>query len=256
MGSSKNSFSPPTNPSTGWNRTTFGTPDLAHINRFEFHADTWGGGFQYWLDGVSIAFNGGARVTSIRNAKLAADNTRVDLTGAIVSVAWPDVFYIESSDRTKGIRVEKAGHALVAGQTARKFGYVKTNPDGERTIDASWAMADGGSGTITSLGMANKQLGGANWNYSKPTGAGQRGVTGGNGLNNIGLLVRTFGKVVAVDGSVTPTWYTIDDGSNVNVKVVVQAGVGVPAVGSYVTVTGASSIYLSGSSYYRQVLAQ
>ncbi len=226
----------PTPSQTGWNRTSFGTPDMAHINRFEFHADTWGMGFQYWLDGVSISFNGGAPVTTIRTAKAAADNTRVDLSGAIVSAAWPGVFYIETADRTCGIRVENPDHTLVPGQTARIFGFMKTNPDGERVIDASWAMPDG-SATVRPLGVINRSLGGT------------------QGLSNLGLLVRTFGKVTDVDISMAQRWYKISDGSGANVKVILPLGVLPPNIGTYVTVTGISSRYSSGGNTYPQVLA-
>jgi hypothetical protein len=36
----------------GWRRSSFGTPSLSQINSLEIHADTWGSGFQLWLDGV------------------------------------------------------------------------------------------------------------------------------------------------------------------------------------------------------------
>jgi uncharacterized repeat protein (TIGR01451 family) len=238
----------------GWRRTAFGTPDIAHINRLEFHADTWDYGFKYWLDGVTILFSGGAPVTSIRNAKGAPDNTRVDLTGAIVSAAWPNVFYIETLSRSSGIRVEKAGHTLVAGQTVRIFGFVKTNADGERTIDASWAQWDTGSGTAPPLLMTTRSIGGGSFNYNQSTGAGQKGVLGGTGLNNIGLLVRIGGKVVERDSSPGPTWFKIGDGSSTNVKVIVPSGGTVPALNTFQKVNGASSCYKVGSDLYPQIL--
>jgi len=37
-----------------WQRTTFGTPDLASIHWIEIHADTWGAGFTLWLDRVGF----------------------------------------------------------------------------------------------------------------------------------------------------------------------------------------------------------
>jgi hypothetical protein len=240
---------PPVQP-TGWRRTSFGTPDIAHINRLEFHADTWDYGFKYWLDGVYFVFNGGAPVTSIGAAKTAADNTRVDLTGAAVSAAWTDVFYIETTDRRYGIRVEKPGHGLTPGQTARIFGYVKTNADGERTIDASWAMADGGAATIKPLLMTNKALGGSD--MAAPNG--QKGVVGGTGLNNIGLLVRAAGKVVERDPAPTPAWFKINDGSNVMLKVIVPAGGSAPGLNTFAAVTGVSSCYKSAGLLYRQLL--
>ncbi len=38
----------------GWRRTVVGTPDLSRIQYLEIHADTWGGGFTLWFDGVSF----------------------------------------------------------------------------------------------------------------------------------------------------------------------------------------------------------
>ncbi len=37
-----------------WQRTDFGSPDLANINSVEIHADTWGYGFKLWIDGVGF----------------------------------------------------------------------------------------------------------------------------------------------------------------------------------------------------------
>ncbi len=38
-----------------WRRTVHGTPDLAHIQFVEIHADTWGYGFTLWVDGVGFS---------------------------------------------------------------------------------------------------------------------------------------------------------------------------------------------------------
>ena len=38
----------------GWRRTVVGTPDLARISSLEIHMDTWGNGFEVWIDGVSF----------------------------------------------------------------------------------------------------------------------------------------------------------------------------------------------------------
>jgi hypothetical protein len=37
-----------------WERTLVGNPDLRHIDALEIHADTWGAGFELWLDGVAF----------------------------------------------------------------------------------------------------------------------------------------------------------------------------------------------------------
>jgi hypothetical protein len=38
-----------------WTRTTTGTPTLDNVNSLEIHADTWGGGFNVWYDGVRFS---------------------------------------------------------------------------------------------------------------------------------------------------------------------------------------------------------
>jgi parallel beta-helix repeat protein len=37
-----------------WTRTTYGNVSLDSINWVEIHADTWGGGFELWLDGLTF----------------------------------------------------------------------------------------------------------------------------------------------------------------------------------------------------------
>ena len=70
------------------------------------------------------------------------------------------------------------------------------------------------------------------------------GILGGVGLNNIGLLVKIWGKVT--DGGAD--WFAVDDGSGVDdgydpigVEVNVPVGVTPPKKGEYVSVTGVSS---------------
>ncbi|HEY3241957.1 MAG TPA: hypothetical protein VGM03_01280, partial [Phycisphaerae bacterium] len=44
----------PPNPLNGWGRTSVGTPSLANMHYIEIHADTWGGGFTMWVDGLNF----------------------------------------------------------------------------------------------------------------------------------------------------------------------------------------------------------
>jgi len=244
----------PDSPQSGWGKIAHGTPDMAHINKLEFHSDTWDYGYSVWVDGVRFVFSSTPAI-GIKDVKMAANNTRADISNGIVTAAWPDVFYVESPDRFAGIRVEKAGHGLSPGQSVRVTGFVKTNSDGERTVDASWAAPDAGSGKADPLLMTTRCIGGGSFNYNPSTGAGQKGVLGGTGLNNIGLLVRIGGKVVERDSSPGPTWFKIGDGSSTNVKVIVPSGGTVPALNTFQKVTGASSCYKVGSDLYPQILA-
>ena len=45
----------PAPPTTGWARTVSGTPSLSNIQYIEIHADTWGGGFTMWVDGLGFS---------------------------------------------------------------------------------------------------------------------------------------------------------------------------------------------------------
>lgn len=101
--------------------------------------------------------------------------------------------------------------------------------------------------------------------YNPLTGAGQQGVSGGQGLNNIGLLVTVFGRVTWVDESSNA--FTLSDGSSWAPQALLDAlghaGVrvespgGLPAglaPGQFVTATGASSCYTSVGAPYPRVL--
>lgn len=110
---------------------------------------------------------------------------------------------------------------------------------------------------VPPLAVPNKSIGGGALNDYTP------GVEGGTGLNNIGLLIRTWGKVTYVD-SVAKCFYINDglgrkDGSvhlegtevveNVGIRVSydnLAAGndIVAPAVGQYVAVTCISSTVL------------
>ncbi|MEN6521655.1 MAG: hypothetical protein ABFD46_10975 [Armatimonadota bacterium] len=191
---------------------------------------------------------------ALPNAKKSADGTPIRITGAIVSAAWPDVFYIEADNRASGIRVEKTAHGLICGKLADVVGILGTNADGERFIQASTAISNG-DGDVKPLGMTNKLIGGGSL-LDSVTGIGQMGVLKGFGLNNIGLLVRTFGRVVEIEQVIAPalpTWFIIDDGSDAQVKCIVPDGVSINSEWDYVSVTGISSCEKDGTDIIRLV---
>ena len=172
--------------------------------------------------------------------KLGSDGSPFAMAGAVVTALFPDCCYVESPDRTCGIRVVISGETVTPG-TVNVVGTLRTDQaTGERYVEASSVLTTG-PGAVTPLGLTNLQLGGADWNYVADSGAGQRGVRDAIGLNNIGLLVRTFGRIVGRDTADPATWVTIDDGSGVNVRCVVPAGVSIDANWTYLGVTGISS---------------
>lgn len=176
---------------------------------------------------------------SIPDAKRAPDDIPVSLGPQVVVAGTSelgDCFYIESADRSSGIKV--TGRNATVGSLVTVSGVAAT-VNGEREIRATW-LASGETGSVKPLGMQVKSVGGGDWLYqSGPPSAGQQGTYGSNGLNNIGLLVRTWGKVKSVDSTLRT--FSIEDGSSVALKCKAPVGVTLPAVDDYVKVTGISS---------------
>ena len=171
-------------------------------------------------------------------AKAWPDGARVGPIGHVVTAVFGDDFYVESRDRAGGLKVRKVGHGRAVGDKVDVLGVIQTDSGFERYVQAAHVI-DEGTGSITPLGIRSRFVGGSDWRYDATSGAGQKGPTGcAAGLNNIGLLVRSWGKVLGASG----TQFSIrDTTSGSSLKCVVPAGVSIPAVGSYVAVTGISS---------------
>jgi len=169
-------------------------------------------------------------------AKQYADGRKVGCAYLAVTAAFPDgSSYADEWDRSGGIRLD--GVAAAPGTMIEVIGTLAT-ASGERCLTSCTYRAKEPV-SLAPLGMTNKSLGGGDWRYDPVTGKGQEGVEGGSGLNNIGLLVKTWGRVRSVDAGSKS--FVIDDGSNVNLKCVAPTAVSVPAVNQYVAVTGISS---------------
>ena len=194
-------------------------------------------------------------------AKTFPDNTTLPTDGRTYAlenkrVTWIDIinnqFYVEDQDGNSGI--------LVNGETANDLpcsadisGQIVTSSQGERNIsDGSFVITPGGL-LPNPRGMANRSLGGSSFNtYTL-------GSPAGNGLNNIGMLVRTWGKVTEVDS--TDGFFYLDDGShladgttdistsqsNIGIRVLFTDTV-YPSVGDYAIITGICSKTTDGST--------
>ena len=195
--------------------------------------------------------------TSIVDAKLAANGNPVSITGAIITATGGNSFYIEADDRSSGISVQKNAHGLKAGMRANITGTVETDGDQERYIAASTAI-ENGSGNLLPIALSNRDLGGSDL-HSTVAGGGQRGVLGGVGLNNVGLLVRIRGRVTYGGYG----YFYIDDGAGlldgsghqgVLVLGYMPLCSEMDPVGWYVEVTGISSLSTVNGSVCRSVL--
>ncbi len=178
-----------------------------------------------------------------------ADGTRVRLAGCTVSRAFDadHVFYVESADRSSGVRVApKPWMPLPAqGDQVDVVGILHTGSGVERYVEVLSIMTTTSANAIPeSLGMRNNWLGGIS--YGTASGIAQPNPPNGPcDLYNIGLLVNTWGVVTAVEDD----YFYIDDGAELqdgssNVGVCARCyGFAPPYdVGDYVHVIGISSM--------------
>ncbi len=161
---------------------------------------------------------------SIGQAKTDSAGSSVAISG-IVTAVFSNCFYVESADRTFGIRANTSNSGLTVGQIVDITGSIQTMSTGEAAITPTSVVLADSTGSIKPLALTNKALGGGALGL-------QSAMYQTTGLNNVGLLVTTTGKVTS-EGT---TSFTIDDGSGVGVTVYGT----IPST-TYATVTGACS---------------
>ena len=185
-------------------------------------------------------------------AKQMADGACISVSGKIATSAAGDFanfFYIEESERYCGIRVAASPASvsgLARGSVVNVIGNMDTLPSGERQIAGPIVVIASTASPLTPVGMPGRTVGGGNFGTLP---AGQSGATGGRGVNNVGLLIKTWGQVTATGAG----YVEIDDGSGV-VTVDTSTLASPPSLHSYVSVIGISSLYESEGSWLRLVL--
>ncbi|MGB9589043.1 MAG: hypothetical protein ACPL7O_12765, partial [Armatimonadota bacterium] len=135
-------------------------------------------------------------------ARQSPDMTPVYLRGNVVTAVFPGEFYIQSLDRSAGIKVISSA-TVKTGDVVDVTGKVSRNSVERIIIDADVSVAS--SATVKPVFMTNLALGGSD-------GSTVYGATSGIGLNNVGLLVKTFGRITEVG----PGYMYINDGSDIN----------------------------------------
>ncbi|MEN6520897.1 MAG: right-handed parallel beta-helix repeat-containing protein [Armatimonadota bacterium] len=185
----------------------------------------------------------------IGSVRTAPDGARITGTGSIVTAVFPGFFYIESDNRSCGIRVENAGHTLEAGMRADIEGKLAVAPNGELSIAATSAI-ENGEGSVAPLGLNNLSIGGGVIGLQEAVWSLQPEQTPAIGLNNIGLLVKVYGKVTQIDPE--GSYFYINDGSGLrdgtktgeidNIGVRISAD-GRSYTNQFLTITGISSCY-------------
>jgi hypothetical protein len=179
-------------------------------------------------------------IASIRSLPV---GSLVCLTGKVVTAGTNDFstkFYIEEPDRSAGILVDYGGPPSIPtseGQIVNVVAKVGTTTDGQIALTTPRVTITGTTAPLKPLSMLNKHVGGKL--------SGYLGVTNGQGLPNTGLLIQTWGKVVA--RSLLDGYIYIDDGCGLDYGWVMPglkvyyAGQNPPPVNSYIAVKGISS---------------
>jgi len=175
---------------------------------------------------------------SIGTAKTLEDGTFIQLKPAVViagTAELGEVFYVESSDRSAGIRVATM-QTIEEGSMVVVAGTVGTL-NGERQINAV---------DVKSISTGNT--------LPKPVGLIQRFL--GQPPDTSGLLIKIWGR--AYSGPTGSNWFYVDDGSGArdslgNLGTRVIGSLPSDYIGKLVTVTGICSVEPSDSENLRVI---
>jgi len=182
-------------------------------------------------------------VPTVAAVKQLASGTIVALSGKVVTAAFNTFYYVQESNRSSGIKViSNAGPAV--GHLVDIVGTVSI-VDGERQINAgqSTAMGVAGDDALKPLGIRGDWLGGGPLNAQTP------GITGARGLNNIGLLVATWGNVVSTGSN----YFYIQCTDAITVKVK-SGSLTQPPVGKMVRIMGISTCDVVAGGVCRAIM--
>jgi len=201
-------------------------------------------GMLHWSGFWAGEFTAPAALAGIGSIKKASAGSYVSLSGVRATSDSEDFsgfFYVEAPDRSSGVRVDALNGMPVGlrrGSAVTAFGTVSVLASGERCLSAPSVTLTARGLAPVPLRLANRSLGGQD--LGVPPSAGQYGVVGGYGLNNVGLLVHTWGVVTGKGKG----YLWISDGSMYPVRVSTGLLLWGPSVGDTVMVTGISSLYL------------
>lgn len=186
------------------------------------------------------------QVTTIQQARSLADGTLCAIDGKVVGRSFSGFFYMQEPDRSCGIRVVSGSTAVAPGKVVNVIGTVQTLATGEKQIVAQ-VVGVAGSTQVVPLAMNNSSV----------VGVGYAGIMDPWGAPNVGLVVRTFGRVTHVGAD----HIYVDDGSamadnsgQVGVKVKLSSAPDPGLLGQYVSATGISSVEIIGGQNARVVL--
>ena len=168
--------------------------------------------------------------------------TPVRVRDAVVTSGSTDIpgrMYVEQADRACAVQLLFASNpaGFAEGDIVEVSGTLMT-VEGERSIQGATLVKTGTRAPLSPLGISQRYIGGTRNGLKS-------GITGGVGTNNVSLLVTVWGRVTAVSAY---DYLYVDDGSGRDdgtglVGLKVSCGsLAKPAKGSFVRVTGISSV--------------
>ncbi|MBI2842854.1 MAG: formylglycine-generating enzyme family protein [Armatimonadetes bacterium] len=188
------------------------------------------------LNCLTVSSNAGV----VADVKTLPDLRNVTLEDVVVSCQFQDFVYVQDSSGA-GIRITGIS-GFEPGTRLTIAGTVLTDVSGERHVRPDSWQTTGQTTPPAPFGMACRDVGGTD----QMPGAGQYGVIGGRGPNNVGRYVCIWGKITAGE--------KISDGTR-EIRIDLPQGVDCPDIGSYVIIRGISSLIKIGKDRYPIALA-
>jgi|GEM_PF-992992 len=246
-------------PQPGWYFQNYGTSPANRADRMELYLNGPDGSNDIWeIDNIILTSTPIPQPITIAEAKHRTLGAVMDVKGTVSALFdWdsPARFYMQDEDNPCGIQVRYTESPPAVGQSVVVNGQLASDPDThELYIQASSWQATG-FGTAKTFAMNTRSLGGGAF-------GNQEAVTGGYGINNVGLLVKLAGKVTSKSNDYSYIYVNdgsgISDGSgNVGVRIdlrAINAGIRPQvAVGDNVVFSGISSMYSLGGGHHRTV---
>lgn len=194
---------------------------------------------------------------TITTAKSTPDGCVITLQDKVVTCNVSGYTYIEEKNRQAGIKITGDTCGLTSSTAITATGIMNT-VSGERVLQTDSIITLGPADKIRPYVFSNRALGGSAFGLQdavmeyKLIGSTAELISS-IGLNNIGLLARVSGRVVAAGTD----WFYIDDGSKCNdgsgfigVRVICP-GIDPPMQGAYVLLNGVSSAFFDNASLRR-----
>ncbi|MHB9037394.1 MAG: right-handed parallel beta-helix repeat-containing protein [Armatimonadota bacterium] len=188
---------------------------------------------------------------SITEAKKLGNGVIVELSDVFVTAVFDDGFYVQSGDRTAGIKIRTYGATVSVGQMLHIIGVTTTNGIEREIMNPEITVLPSPAAEPKPLAVTNSALGGGGlggqngvWGWEARIGSDCKVIKEWKpacGLNNVGLLVKTWGRVQQIVSDSRP-YILICDGSLTQVRVYLPNGAVPPNKGAFVVATGISTV--------------